>query len=203
MKKRGVKKNLKVGGIRGLYSESWNFLKASRNFVYISTALFFCFFIIGYFIQLPDSLLKPILDMLKELMSELEGKTLVELVWFIFFNNLKVAFIGIISGVFVGILPVFLIIANGFVPGIVARMSVDAAGVGSLWRLLPHGIFELPAIFISFGLGIKIGSFIFEKRKFDALNFYFSKSMKVFFCIILPLLIIAAIIEGVLIYLGG
>ena len=34
-----------------------------------------------------------------------------------------------------------------------------------LFRLLPHGIFELPAIFISLGLGLRFGMFIFQKEK--------------------------------------
>jgi len=44
---------------------------------------------------------------------------------------------------------------------------VQTDGFLSLWRLLPHGIFELPAVFISLGMGLKIGMFIFQKKKLE------------------------------------
>ena len=100
-----------------------------------------------------------------------------------------------------GIYPVVATIANGFILGFVASMAVSSEGFFVLWRIFPHGIFELPAIFISFGLGLKIGTFIFQKKKFESFKKYFMNSLKVFLFIIIPLLIIAAIIEGGLIFL--
>jgi len=44
-------------------------------------------------------------------------------------------------------------------------LSVGIEGYGILWRLVPHGIFELPAVFISLGLGIKLGTFIFREYR--------------------------------------
>ena len=106
-----------------------------------------------------------------------------------------------VSGILFGIYPLFATIANGFILGFVASISVSEVGFLVLWRILPHGIFELPAIFISFGLGLKIGSFIFQKKKFKSLKNYSLNSLKVFVFIIIPLLIIAAVIEGALIFL--
>jgi stage II sporulation protein M len=68
-------------------------------------------------------------------------------------------------------------------------------------NLLPHGIFELPAIFISFGMGLKFGTFLFYKEKMKKFAEFFSNSLRVFVFVILPLLVIAAIIEGSLIFL--
>ena len=70
-----------------------------------------------------------------------------------------------------------------------------------LWRIFPHGIFELPAVFISLGLGLKLGTFIFQRNKLKAFAEFFWNSLRVFLFIVLPLLIIAAIIEGSLIFL--
>jgi len=61
----------------------------------------------------------------------------------------------------------------------------------------------LPALFISLGLGLRIGTFIFEKDKIKTLKIYLIKSIKVFFFVIIPLLVIAAVIEGSLISLMG
>ena len=92
---------------------------------------------------------------------------------------------------------------NGYVLGFVAYLVVNSDGILVLWRLFPHGIFELPAIFISLGLGLKVGTFIFQKKKFESLKKYSLNSLRVFLFIVLPLLIIASIIEGSLIYLSG
>ena len=78
-----------------------------------------------------------------------------------------------------------------------------AAGNGYLilLRLLPHGIFEIPALILSLGLGLKLGFFIFTKNKKKYLKDNLINSLRVFVYIILPLLIIAAIIEASLMVL--
>ena len=119
---------------------------------------------------------------------------------FIFFNNVQSAFFGMIFGVLLGLFPVIFAITNGYVLGFVASVSVNAEGILILLRLFPHGIFELPAIFISLGLGLKIMTFIFEKNKLKTLKIYTKNSLRTFLFIIIPLLIIAAVIEGTLIF---
>jgi stage II sporulation protein M len=124
-----------------------------------------------------------------------------ELTSFIFRNNLQSSFFGMIFGVVFGIFPIITIIANGYLLGYVASVAVNAEGILSLWRILPHGIFELPAIFISLGLGLKLGTFIFQKEKIKSLKKNLIKSVKTFILIIIPLLIVAAIIESALIFI--
>ncbi len=126
-----------------------------------------------------------------------------ELIKFIFLNNLQSSFYGMIFGVLLGIFPMIAAIANGYLLGFVASISVENGGFLVLWRLLPHGIFELPAVFISLGLGLKFGMFIFQKRKLESFREYFFNSLRVFFLIIIPLLIIAGIIEGSFMSMGG
>jgi len=65
--------------------------------------------------------------------------------------------------------------------------------------IFPHGVFELPAVFISLGLGVRFGTFMFSKNALSELKHRFIGSIKVFFFVIMPLLVLAAIIEGVLI----
>jgi stage II sporulation protein M len=92
-------------------------------------------------------------------------------------------------------------IVNGYLIGFVANMVVSQEGVLVLWRLLPHGIFELPAIFISIGLGIWLGMGVFYDVK--TLKHRLVSGLKVFLALILPLLVIAAIVEGILIGIGA
>jgi stage II sporulation protein M len=106
---------------------------------------------------------------------------------------------GIIYGFALGIFPILSIFANGYVVGYVCSSAISLSGVGSLLSLLPHGIFELPAIFVSFGMGMKFGTFIFYKDKMKNFRKFFVDSLRVFVFVVLPLLVIAAIIEGILI----
>ena len=76
-------------------------------------------------------------------------------------------------------------------------------GYFSLWKILPHGIFELPSIIISFALGIKLGMFVFAKNPSKEFKKRFVLGLKTFVFVILPLLVIAAIIEGLLIGFVG
>lgn len=184
------------------YSKSWKFIKESRNFIYIMTFVFFCFVLIGFFVPVPDSIAKEIMKMIEEIVKRTEGMSQIELIRFIFFNNLQSSFFGLVLGIFFGIFPVIFAAFNGYILGFVAFLSVEEGGGGVLWKLLPHGIFELPAIFISLGLGLKAGVLIFKHSKSKSFKYYFYEFARIFIFVVIPLLIIAAIIEGSLIFLG-
>ena len=140
---------------------------------------------------------------IQNLLSQTEGLSAPGLIVFIFLNNVQSSFFGVVLGFVLGVFPVLAAIANGYLVGFVGVMAVNSEGFSSLLRLLPHGIFELPAIFISFGMGIKFGTFIFQKDKAESFREYFLNSIRVFLFVVVPLLIVAAIIEGSLIALVG
>lgn len=181
------------------YSKSFKYIRESRNFIYSALIIFFVFSIIGFFVPPPEIIEQQILTFIQELLERTSGMGLSELTGFIFLNNIKSSFMGIILGFFLGLFPLFAIISNGYLLGFVSSVSVDVMGIFILWRLLPHGIFELSAIFISLGLGLKFGTFIFQKDKSESFRKYLWDSLRVFLFIVIPLLAIGAIIEGILI----
>ena len=185
------------------YQNSLNFLKESKKFIWIVVGLFLAFALIGFFIPVPDVISKQIFEFIKEILGKTENMSQGQLIKFIFLNNIQSSFLGMVFGVFLGIFPVISTIANGYLLGFVANFAIQENGIFSLWRILPHGIFELPAVFISFALGLRIGASIFSKKKFRKFNETFISCLKVFVLIVIPLLIIAAIIEGSLIFLGA
>jgi stage II sporulation protein M len=187
---------------RKVYKKSWKYLLESRKFIYGVIVLFFFFSLIGFFIVPPEVIQEGIMKFLEELIEKTKDFGVFEMMNFIFWNNLKSSFIGMISGVFFGLFSLVNAISNGYVLGFVGNFSVQENGFLILLRLLPHGIFELPAIFISLGLGFKLGTFIFYSDWKNRFKNYFLNSLQVFILIVLPLLIIAAIIEGLLIGLG-
>ncbi len=182
------------------YIESWDYIKESKKFIYLVFFLFFFFGIVGFFFPAPDAVIEQILKFIEELLTKIEGMNQFELINFILLNNLQSSFTSMIFGTLFGIFPLIAVIANGYILGFVSAMSVKAGGVLVLWKLIPHGIFELPAIFISMGLGLKLGTFILQKNKIESFKRYLWKSIIVFLFVVLPLLILGAIIEGSLIF---
>lgn len=203
--KKKFKKNKKTKSLnlKKEYQESWEFIKDSKNFLWVVLGIFFFFSVLGFFITPSETFSKMILDFIKELLSKTQGMSLFQLMRFIFFNNVQSSFFGMVFGIFLGILPFISVIANGYLLGFASHLAVQEAGVFSLWRILPHGIFELPAMFISFSLGLRLGFSVFNKKKFGSLEKNFLSSIKAFALIVFPLLIIAAIIESSLIFLSS
>jgi stage II sporulation protein M len=182
------------------YSKCYQFLRESSNFVIISLGIFCAFIILGF--AFPIFFQDSIFAWIEKLMLELEGLGTLETIWFIFFNNIKASFFVIVLGVLIGIFPIITAIVNGYLLGFVARNVVESNGILVLWRLLPHGIFELPAIILSMGLGLKLGMNLFSKKGREKFRKDFVEALRFFVFVILPLLIIAGIIEGILIVLS-
>ncbi|MBU1103593.1 MAG: stage II sporulation protein M [Nanoarchaeota archaeon] len=189
------KQNLSV---KTQFKEAISYLKESTNYIYASVAIFFASSIAGFIFSTHLSFID---KLLAELIAKTQDLNTAEMVFFILQNNLQSSFFAILLGVFLGLFPLFAAISNGVVLGYVLSKTYEVAGFLSWWRLLPHGIFELPAIFISIGLGIKFGFTIFLNKKIRIKEFKrrFYNSLNTFLMLIIPLLIIAAIIEGLLI----
>lgn len=201
--KNKIKKNFSLENfIDEKFNLSLSYIKESRKFIYSIIVIFFFFALIGFFVPLPTDVATAVLNYFKDLVGKTKGFGLFEMISFLFSNNSLSSFMGLFFGFFFGIFPVLNAILNGLVLGFAAHFSVTENGVLSLWRLFPHGIFELPAIFISLGLGVKLSTFVFKKKKADAFRDFLEKSFWSYVLIVLPLLVIAAIIEGTLIYLG-
>ncbi|MCS7099129.1 MAG: stage II sporulation protein M [Sulfolobales archaeon] len=83
--------------------------------------------------------------------SEDPASRLAGLVSIILYNNVGVAIRCVALG-FTLIFPLYVLYANGYIIGSV----VSFVGYGSI-ALVPHGVFELPAIVYSSYLGVRIG----------------------------------------------
>ena len=179
-----------------LLKESLDYIKESKFYIYIGVFIFFFFSLIGFVFPMFQ---EQIFRIIEELSALFEGKNLWETIGLIFFNNARASIIAIIAGVFFGIFPLVIALGNGYLVGFVSRLVTDNVSILELWRLLPHGVFELPAVLISVGFGLKIGIEILIKP--GKQNFFrnLEMSLKAFVLVVLPLLVIAAIIEGILI----
>jgi stage II sporulation protein M len=184
--------------IRDFYRESFSFIGESKKYIFIVLAIFLVFLIIGYFSNLTPEMDNLIKERLKEIAMLFEGLNLPQTIWMIFSNNIYVSFLSLVLGLLFGIFPIITSFSNGFIIGYVIQKAVAIDGIITIWKLFPHGIFELPAVIISIGIGLRLGAtLIFRMRK---LRNECLKALLIFILIVTPLLITAAIIEGCLVF---
>lgn len=181
------------------YKDSWSFIKDSRNFIFFIIFLFLFSMLVG--VLFPNFFEDEIRDYLTSLFDQVKDYGFLELFLFIVKNNLTTALSSVILGLVFGVMPVFSSVINGYVLGFVSGRSVDIAGLSILGRLIPHSIFELPAIFISAGIGLRLGLAVFSKDSRKNFSLLLKDSVIAFVLFIIPLLIIAGFIESLLIHL--
>lgn len=187
------------------FTLAWRYLKKNKKYIYFSIWVFLFFLIIGIFLPIPIELKNMITEMLKKLVEQTQNLGTFEMILFIFKNNFIVSIMGIFLGVIFCIIPFIFAVSNGYILGFIFKSLIEELGIGngilSLWKLLPHGIFELPAIFISLGIGLRLGVSVFSSLNKNSFKIFFEdfkNSFRVFVFIVIPLLIIAAVIEGIL-----
>ena len=121
---------------------------------------------------------------------------------FLISNNASIAFASVILGIIPVIAPVFISLFNGFAVGAVIEMiSEGRSVVFILAGLLPHGIFELSAVFLACAAGLRLGLspliLLYEERfSFSSWVSELKEAVTAFVLIILPMLIVAAFIEA-------
>jgi stage II sporulation protein M len=195
-----MKKQRKKGFLNENYRLSWDYMKESS--IYMLIVIFLLFF--GAFLSLiyqPPEFVEAVRAFIESVLQETSGFGVSEMTIYILNNNLKNSFFAMSFGIILGIIPGFTALANGYVLGFVAEKSVLIGGPGILWRLIPHGIFEFPAIILALATGMKLGMFWFKNERKKELMRRLEGSLRVFLFVVLPLLIIAAIVEGILIIL--
>ena len=192
--------------MKNYYKLCWKYLKESRNYIYFIAIFFLISTTLG--LAYPVLFTEIIKNLIEDIVSKTDGMGFFQLFWFILQNNVTTAFTGVIFGVFLGVLPLMFCFFNGYVLGFVMNGSSSLGVLGVLARLLPHGIFELPAFVVSLGIGLRIGLIYFEKRKKKEklgkkVIDNFKNALITFLIVVIPLLLIAAFIETCLMFIFG
>ncbi len=114
-------------------------------------------------------------------------------------NNLSVAFATFASGITVGIGTLYMMIFNGLLMGVIG-MACWLSGMSlQLWSFVaPHGVLELPAIFIAGGAGFRLAAGLlfpgFLPRR-ESVARAGTEAVQLLLGTV-PILVIAGIIEG-------
>lgn len=133
---------------------------------------------------------------LAELARRLQEMGPLALILAIFLRNAGAVVATMLSGVLLGVVPLVAALANGMLAGYIIGLRPQEA-----WMVIPHGIFELPAAFIGWGLGVWCGMWVFHPPRWQTLKARLGHALRLYLTLILPLLAVAAVIEGGLVFL--
>ena len=187
---------------KGFTAEVMAYLIPLRPYLVVIITLFLLAMAAGYVSgYLDPSIIDELMGQFEETYGWIAEESPIMIMLFIFANNTLNSFIAMMLGILFGIWPVIFILVNGFFIGVVIFSSVQEYGIlVILFALLPHGIIELPMIFISASIGLRLGVLAFQKifnikEKEIRFKYELFSAIKFFFMVIVPLLFIAAIIE--------
>jgi len=152
--------------------------------------------VVYYFPELGDYFKETIAAFVKNF----AGLPRLQLAGAIFINNAAKTLLTILLGVLLGIIPGFFLLANGVALGVAWSLSASVRGAWlSLLSLLPHGILELPAVFLGTSIGILIGVEALKQLtgKSEArVGAELTSGLRFFCTVIVPLLFVAALVEA-------
>lgn len=175
--------------------------------------IFAAFYAIGYIavMTVPD-MGNMVVSNFRQEVSPLKELSPVGLMLGIFANNALKCLLVMVLGLAFGIAPVLFIVANGLILGIVVGVTMRSTSLlYVLVGVVPHGVIELPMVFISAAIGLKLGVDVLKALlgKKESVVDKLVESLLVYIVWIFPLLFLAAFVEtfvtGPILYLlfGG
>jgi uncharacterized membrane protein SpoIIM required for sporulation len=114
-------------------------------------------------------------------------------------NNIAVSLAACATGMLAGLGPVYMMLFNGLLIAVVGSACYQAGMSLALWSfVVPHGVLELPAIFIAGGAGLLLAKGILfpgTLPRRDSVAEAGGEAIRLLLGV-LPLLVIAGVIEG-------
>jgi len=114
-------------------------------------------------------------------------------------NNIAVSLAACATGMLAGLGPIYIMLFNGLLIGVVGSATYRAGMAVELWSFVtPHGVLELPAIFIAGGAGLLLASgmlFPGTLPRRDAIAEAGARAIRLLLGVI-PILVVAGIVEG-------
>jgi stage II sporulation protein M len=118
----------------------------------------------------------------------------------IFLNNSVKTLIALLLGALFGIVPVVFLFVNGAALGVALSLSIRTRGLWtSLASIAPHGVVELPAVFLGMSIGLMLGAQTLARlrgRSLTPIGTEIGLALRYFCTVIAPLLLLAALIEA-------
>ncbi|MFZ3059031.1 MAG: stage II sporulation protein M [Candidatus Methanoperedens sp.] len=176
------------------------YLYSLRKYILAVTVIFILFLIAGILVSItnPDTSTYYI-ELFKKTFGWITQLDPFERMFAIFKNNAINSLLALILGIGFGFVPFFLVAVNGLFLGMVAEVFSTEKGVPFvLAAILPHGIIELPMVFLSAAIGLRLGYEMYRFLKGERTNLKqeFKQGLWFYLVRILPLLFVAAVVES-------
>jgi len=192
-----------------LYKEQWNVLRneIGKYVLWLSVG-FLASIVVTYIVMLFNEDL--LFSLMRQVTHMFNNSDLLDLnsegfamAWGLFLNNTRACLtIFALGFIPIFILPVGALVMNGGVIGVLLaflQLSDESVWEAIFKGLLPHGVFEIPAIIISTALSLYISVAIFKKLD-GGKNYSFKvplmRSLRTLLYVCVPLLVVAAFIEA-------
>lgn len=176
-----------------IYRTALDTLKISRNSILAAVGIYVVAAVAGWVYSDNLAFME---DQFQELARRFENLSPVAFVFRIFMHNLIASYLAMCFVTLFGLIPLALAAFNGLMVGWFAGWLEHVSWFGLAVFLAPHGIFEWPAMFIAFGVGMWRGVAHFFGPVDQSWGQLWKKAHCVYFVFVVPLLFIAAMIEG-------
>lgn len=181
------------------------YLYSLRFYLFFVVILFITAIALGYMGFMSETF-RGLFEVLGQLSEDIKDFTQYHPAWLIFLaffiviflNNALTCFLNILTGPLLGIFPLYSLLFNGGLLGWLAHEM----GLIVFLLIVPHGMFELPAFFISLAIGLRLARELFKQKEERRLKMKMKNGFRVYLKLIVPLLLIAALIETGLIVTG-
>ena len=177
------------------------FDRTIKPYILILTLVFAVSFLAGTIA--PSSIRQQMIEVFQVVVGNYRGLAGGMLFFNILVQNVTATIFVLISGVIVGIIPTFAISSNGFGLGVLYREASEVSGYSkAALKVLPYGVFEIPALLIAASYGLWLGVTVVRRMRGNestVLRFNIEHAFRRYFAVVFPLLIVAAAIETALI----
>jgi len=180
--------------------------KPVRLYLVLLALLFAAMFMAGLSATDPSlqRMTKTLVDLMQAPIEEMAGGSFFLL---LLLNNVFVSLLLMFTGIFGGVIPLFLVVANGFVTGMVYRHMLESSGAKhAALDMVPQSVFGVPALLIvaAYGIWLGVGSIRRLRNKGEhTVRELVSIALQRYITLVFPLLIAAAATETLMMLRGG
>lgn len=134
-----------------------------RNYTWLASGLFLGGVLLGvlatlYYPETIQQAFQAVGEQLQQLGKDILEGPLGQGILILFWHNLRALLLVAALGLALGVYPGFAMLFNGLIIGVVGVLSARSSSLlVFLAGILPHGIFEIPALIIGAGIGLRLG----------------------------------------------
>jgi len=177
------------------------FDRTIKPYLLILTLIFAASFLAGTFV--PSSISRQMIEMFQAMAGDYRDLSGGTLFFSILVQNVMATMFVVIFGVLAGIIPAFAVGSNAFGLGVLYRQASEASGYSkAALKVLPYGVFEIPALLIAASYGLWLGVMAVRRvrgKEGTPLKTHVEHAFRRYFAVVFPLLVVAAAIETALI----